>query len=91
MILSLYFKQVYTSNTAYYEINTEWTPTDLYNNVGPLISRDFNIINFELLDTFTYFNGKPEEKPKMELNNNITLDQLYGNNIKFVAFYIRVI
>lgn len=83
------FKEVYKTITACYEIDTEWTTTDLYNNMTPLILRDFNINNFELLDTITHFDGKTEEKPKIE-PNDITLDQLYGIRIKHVAFYIRV-
>jgi len=85
-----YFKLVYTSYTKYYEVNTLWTPLELYNNLKPLILTDFNIENFELADTFTKFDGNAEDKPKIEPVNNITLEQLYGDNIKYIAFYIRV-
>ena len=88
--MQLYFKQVYTVNTVYYEVDTTWTTLELYNNVLPLITRDFNIENFELLDTITSFDGKPEEKPKIVLDN-ISLDELYGNQIRYLAIYIRLL
>lgn len=91
MIKSLYFKLVYTENTQYYIVDTLWTPLELYNNLKPLILRDFNIENFELADTVTEFNGRPEDKPKIEPNTDITLEQLYGNKINFTAIYIRPI
>ena len=90
MIVSLYFKMVYTTRTTYYDIDTNWSPLQLYNYVKPLITSDFNITNFELLDTITPFNGKSEEKPKIQLIDNISLEQLYGvNNINQLSIYIR--
>ena len=89
MILSLYFKLVFTTRTVYYNVDTEWTTSELYTNIAPLIFNDFGIQNFELADTYPPFNGKSEEKPKIEPSNNITLEQLYSNKIKFIAIYIR--
>ena len=87
---TLYFKVVYTTKTTFYEIDTTWTLLELYNNVRPLIFNDFNIRNFELLDTFTHFDGNSEEKPKIELND-CTIEEFYGNDINFMAIYIRPI
>ena len=89
MIISVYFKVVYTINTRYYRINTEWTPLELYNNIKPLIIVDFNINNFELLDTITNFDGITEEKPKIEPLNNISLEEIYNNKFDQLAIYIR--
>jgi hypothetical protein len=91
MIISLYFKLVYTTRTANYDIDTNWTPLELYSNLKEFIITDFNIDNFELLDTTTYFDGKPEEKPKIEPVDNISLEQLYNNKIKYLSLYIRPI
>lgn len=86
----VYFKVVYTTKTTFYEIDTTWTLLQLYNHVKSLIFNDFHIRNFELLDTFTHFDGKSEEKPKIELNNS-TIEEFYGDNIDFTAIYIRPI
>jgi hypothetical protein len=91
MTLSLYFKVIFTTYTSYYNINEDWTPSELYTNVAPLILNDFGISNFELADTLPPFHGKSEEKPKIEPSTDIKLKDLYGDKINFIAIYIRPI
>ena len=91
MIKLIYFKVVFTTQIAYYYVDTTWTPSELYINLKPLIFIDFGIQYFELADTVTPYDGKSEEKPKIEPVNYITLEQLYGNNINNLAIYIRPI
>jgi len=93
MIIDLYFKQVFTTYTKYYYVNTLWTPAKMYEHLKDLIKRDFNIDNFELVDTIPLINydGLSEDKPKLEPIDTITIGEIYQNNINYVAFYIRPI
>ena len=91
MIISMYFKEVYTTNIKYYNIDTSWTPMQLYVNIKVLISSDFNINNFELVDIIHDSNiiGKPEEKPKLDIFENKTLYDIYTDKINQLGFYIK--
>ena len=93
MIISMYFKEVYTTNTKYYNIDTNWTPMQLYINIKILIILDFNIYNFELVDTIHDSNiiGKPEEKKKLNKFQTKTLYDIYTHKINQLGFYIRPI
>jgi hypothetical protein len=93
MIINVYFKVIFTTNTKYYNINTLWTPCEMYEKLKYLIKRDFKIENFELVDTVPLINytGQSENKPKLELLNNITIDEIYENKINNISFYIRPI
>jgi hypothetical protein len=93
MIIALYFKVVFTTNTRYYNINTQWTPKKMYEELKTKIKSDFNIDNFELVDTIPLinYNGKSENKPKLELIDDIILHEIYKNEINYLAFYIRPI
>ena len=69
MIISIPFKVVFTTNTKYYDIDTNWTPFFMYETLQDNIKRDFNIENFELVDAIplTNYFGIFEYKPKLEL------------------------
>jgi hypothetical protein len=86
MTISVYFKQVFTTNTKNYEIDLNWTSFEMYENLKPLIQNDFNLSSFELVKIG---NEKSEYGPTFDLNNTLTLDLLLGKDIKYLAFYIR--
>ena len=88
MTISVYFKQVFTTNTKNYEIDLNWTSFEMYENLKPLIQNDFNLSSFELVKIV---NEKAEYGPSFNLNNTLTLDSVLGNNIKYLGFYIRPI
>ena len=90
MIISIYFKVVYTKKIKYYDIETSWNLLELYNYLKPLVLNDFNINNFELLDSVTSFDGETEKKPKIE-QTDVSLKDLYGDNIHHMCIYIRPI
>jgi len=89
--MNIYIKVIYCQHFEIYTIDTNWSPSELYRNLRQSILNDFNISNYELLDTISYYNGKPEDKQKIESINYISLNRLYGNEIKNLAIYIRPI
>jgi hypothetical protein len=95
MILTIYFKQVFTINTKNYDIDSNWTPFEMYENLKPLIIRDFNLSSFELVEISNRIrhqdNIKAEDGPTFNLNNTLTLESILGNYITSLSFYIRPI
>ena len=95
MIISIYFKLVFTSITKYYEIDTNKSPYEMYIMLKPLIQNDFNINSFELVEISSRINDtrncKSEERPAFMLTDDISLDDIFGDKINSVAFYIREI
>ena len=95
--IELYFKQVYTCKTKVYPINIHYTMTQLYEFItAKAYSDDFGInsnsYKIEIVETgqFDNVNGHNAElAPALNQNEEITLREKYGDNIKHKAFYIR--
>ena len=95
--IELYFKQVYTCKTKVYPINIHYTMAQLYEFItAKAFSDDFGInsnsYKIEIVETgqFDNVNGRDAElAPALNQNEEITLRQKYGDNIKHKAFYIR--
>jgi hypothetical protein len=95
--IELYFKQVYTCKTKVYPINIHYTMAQLYEFItAKAYSDDFGInsnsYKIEIVETgqFDNVNGHNAElAPALNQNEEITLRQKYGDNIKHKAFYIR--
>ena len=95
--IELYFKQVYTCKTKVYPINIHYTMAQLYEFItAKAYSDDFGInsnsYKIEIVETgqFDNVNGHNAElAPALNQNEEITLREKYGDNIKHKAFYIR--
>ena len=95
--IELYFKQVYTCKTKVYPINIHYTMAQLYEFITPkAYSDDFGInsnsYKIEIVETgqFDNVNGHNAElAPALNQNEEMTLREKYGDNIKHKAFYIR--
>ena len=95
--IEIYFKQVYTCKTQTYTININYTITQFYEFItARAYSDDFainrNIYKIEIVETgqFDNVNGHNAElAPALKQNEEITLREKYGDNIKHKAFYIR--
>ena len=95
--IELYFKQVYTCKTKVYPINIHYTIAQLYEFItAKAYSDDFGInsnsYKIEIVETgqFDNVNGHNAElAPALNQNEEITLREKYGDNIKHKAFYIR--
>ena len=95
--IELYFKQVYTCKTQTYPVNINYTVAQLYEFItAKAFSDDFGInsnsYKIEIVETgqFDNVNGRDAElAPALNQNEEITLREKYGDNIKHKAFYIR--
>ena len=95
--IELYFKQVYTCKTKVYPINIHYTMAQLYEFItAKAFSDDFGInsnsYKIEIVEAGQYdnVNGRDAElAPALNQNEEMTLRQKYGDNIKHKAFYIR--
>jgi hypothetical protein len=95
--IEIYFKQVYTCKTQTYTININYTITQFYEFItARAYSDDFainrNIYKIEIVETgqFDNVNGHNAElAPALNQNEEMTLLEKYGDNIKHKAFYIR--
>ena len=93
--VELYFKQVYTCKTKYYNINLDFTIKQLINYVKSKAHNDFSIgssYRIEVVEggQFNNVNGRDAElAPALDENSDTTLREKYGDNIKHKAFYIR--
>ena len=95
--IELYFKQVYTCKTQTYPVNINYTVAQLYEFItAKAFSDDFGInsnsYKIEIVETgqFDNVNGHNAElAPALNQNEEITLREKYGDNIKHKAFYIR--
>ena len=94
-MIPITFKEVYTCNTFTYPLSPEWTLAELYDNLLPQISRDFNINQneIELIDScnsYIVFQGLPVETyPALPKTNEPTLKDLWGVNMRYLAMYVR--
>ena len=91
-MISIYFKEVFTTKTREYFVNPEWITEELYTNLSDQIRDDFNInINdLELIDNLRSLNGHPIETHKaIPKSTDIKVHQLFGRELKHLAFYIR--
>ena len=95
--IELYFKQVYTCKTQTYPVNINYTVAQLYEFItAKAFSDDFGInsnsYKIEIVETgqFDNVNGHNAElAPALNQNEEMTLREKYGDNIKHKAFYIR--
>ena len=95
--IEIYFKQVYTCKTQTYPVNINYTVAQLYEFItAKAFSDDFGInsnsYKIEIVETgqFDNVNGHNAElAPALNQNEEITLREKYGDNIKHKAFYIR--
>jgi hypothetical protein len=95
--IELYFKQVYTCKTKVYPVNYNYTLAQFYEFITTRAhSEDFGInrdsYKIEIVETgqFDNVNGHQAElAPALNQNEEVTLREKYGDNIKHKAFYIR--
>ena len=95
--IEIYFKQVYTCKTQTYTININYTIAQFYEFITTrAYSDDFainrNSYKIEIVEAgqFDNVNGRDAEMaPALNPNEEVTLRDKYGDNIKHKAFYIR--
>jgi hypothetical protein len=95
--IELYFKQVYTCKSKVYPVNIHYTVAQLYEFIAAkAFSDDFGInsnsYKIEIVEAgqFDNVNGRDAEMaPALNPNEEVTLREKYGDNIKHKAFYIR--
>ena len=95
--IEIYFKQVYTCKTQTYTININYTIAQFYEFItAKAFSDDFGInrnsYKIEIVEAgqFDNVNGRDAEMaPALNPNEEVTLRDKYGDNIKHKAFYIR--
>lgn len=95
--IELYFKQVYTCKTQTYTININYTMRQFYEFIiTKAYSVDFGInqnsYKIEIVEAgqFDNVNGHNAElSPALNQNEEVTLREKYGDNLKHKAFYIR--
>jgi len=93
---TFYFKLVYTERTVCYNISPDKTLTDFINYVKVMVRDDFTIsdnYSVEIVPTGQpYVPGQdPEMAAKLEPSNYYTIRDIYGENYKNIAFYIRTV
>ena len=85
-------KEVFTANTRQYVIYKEWTTGQLLDNLYPLLSADFNIAieNVEIVGSLHINNIAVGAEYDPAINpSDITVEELWGENLTYVAFYVR--
>lgn len=93
---TFYFKLVYTERTVRYNISPDKSLTDFINYVKVMVRDDFTIsdnYSVEIVPTGQpYVPGQdPEMAAKLEPSNYYTIRDIYGENYKNIAFYIRTV
>ena len=91
---SFYFKLVYTCQTVNYDIDLNMSMTEFINYVKDKIRVDFNIDNncdIEIVESGqpNNVNGRDAEVASALEYSNTTIIEKYGDNYKYIAFYVR--
>ena len=100
VVQRFYIKQVYTENTMMCPLSTFLTVTafiaevqrfsanQIY-NISP--DRTELIANIEVVEAGQTINGvRSEDAPELQPDDNITMQEKYGDKLKFTAFYVRI-
>lgn len=88
VMVSVYFKEVHTTNTKQYDICPSWSKNQLMTYLRPKIFQDFGILNFKLIETGQNVNVA-EYAPEIVMDN-YSLEDTWGSNMN-VSFYISPI
>ena len=91
---SFYFKLAYTCQTINYDINLDMSIENFINYVKDKIRVDFNIDNncdIEIVETGqpNNVNGRDAEVASALEYSDTTIIEKYGDNYKYIAFYVR--
>jgi hypothetical protein len=93
-MLRVRFKQVYTTKCKYYDINyEEITLKNLYENLQPLIERDFGFSKFHLISPFmnpiedSSIRIKEEGPPLNFLSQSYLRDKISKKDCQFMYIY----
>jgi hypothetical protein len=84
MTHSFYFKQVFTCNKRNYSLNPRLSLIETYNQLKPLVLRDFGIEHFDLIIA----GQNEQEHASSIIINDQTLYNALGGNLE-KAFYIK--
>jgi hypothetical protein len=83
------FKLARSLIVKYYLINPYWAISEMYENLRPKIETDFQLTNFEIIETGQNIPGIfAEDAPALELTDNMILWAKFGHYMN-VSFYIR--
>jgi hypothetical protein len=89
MLVPVYFKEIFTTNTQNYLVDPNWSTSDFKNILKSNIINDFNIFDFEIVEAGQTVNNMASEyAPAINISDNIKLKNLFGN-LKSTSFYIR--
>ena len=82
-------KEIFTDNTRKYVIYKEWTTKQLLDNLYPLLSAEFNI-EIENIEIVASLNAAAGSEQALAIEpSDITVMDLWGNSLMYVAFYVR--
>lgn len=93
---TFYFKLVYTTRTAYYSFSPDISIKNFIETIINNARGDFELTNNQTVEVVeagnpNNINGHDAElAPPLEPINE-TLRQIYGNNWRSIAFYLRII
>lgn len=93
---TFYFKIAYTERKCYYTFSSNTTIKNFIEKIKCNARNDFQIENYQIIEVveagnFNNLNGIAAElAPALEPSEN-TLFEIYGNNWKCKAFYLRIL
>lgn len=88
-LIEVYFKLAWTTQTKMYMLDPNWTISNFKNIIKTKILTDFNVMQYELVDTMQrQIEGVDSEDMPALQSTNETLVSKYGPRLE-VAFYIR--
>jgi hypothetical protein len=82
------FKEVWTTNTRELYVNPYWSITQFVQTVRPILAREFECADFDIVETGQDAPGIPAEAGRALELSNISLINKWGKDLR-VGFYIR--
>jgi hypothetical protein len=89
-IIPVYFKQAYTTNRTYYDVDTTWSTHQFIEFITPLVRTDYEIEEFVFVPFGQNVSLVAEEGLAVVPRYNVSLISLFANE-SITGFYIRPI
>lgn len=86
--LPVIFKEVWTTNTRELHVNPYWSITQFVQTVRPILAREFECADFDIVETGQDAPGIPAEAGRPLQLSNVSLINKWGRELR-VGFYIR--
>ena len=82
------FKEVWTTNICQLQIDPYWTMTEFIETISPVIAREFNTNDFEIVEAGQYTPGIPSEAAPALQITDMRLKDKWKEDLR-VSFYVR--